>query len=155
MSERLTKTSFSEGTIEVGPWAFRQGQRPALALPHAAGSYPLGRRRLGAALPDRAGALRALCRRAGQAAQETHRLGPAGAAAGRPLAARAARRGGGRQQLLGHCPAPRPRAAPDRGHPPAPRCLPVRSTAAAPAADARATAGHRGAAAQPDDRIVP
>src|SRR3712207_7722812 len=52
------------------------------------------------ALPisDRAGALRAVCRRAGQAAQETHGLGPTGAAAGRPLAAGAARRGGGRQQ---------------------------------------------------------
>jgi DDE superfamily endonuclease len=110
---------------------------------------PVGWLRLGPALPDRAGALRALRRQAGQAAQEAHGLGPAGPAAGCPLAAGTTRRGGGRQQLLGHRPAARPRAALDRGHPSAPRCLPVRSTSAAPTATARATAGHRGSAAQP------
>src|ERR687893_30217 len=78
---------------------FTQGQRPALAVRHAAGARALGRLRLGAALPGRAGALRAVRRRAEQAAQEAHGLGPAGAAAGRPLAAGAARRRGGRQQL--------------------------------------------------------
>ena len=115
------------------PRPLRQGQRPALALRHAAGAGALGRLRLGPALPDRAGALRALRRRAGQAAQEADRLGPAGAAAGRPLAAGPARRRGGRQQLLGHRPAARPRAAPDRSHPSAPRCLPVQPTPGAPA----------------------
>jgi hypothetical protein len=56
---------------------------------------PVGRLRLGPALPDRVGPLRALRRRAGQTAQDTHGLGPAGAAAGRPLAARATRHCGG------------------------------------------------------------
>ena len=41
---------------------FTQGQRPALALGHAAGARALGQVRLGLTLPDRAGALRALCR---------------------------------------------------------------------------------------------
>src|ERR671910_936756 len=36
----------------------RQGQRTALALGHAARADPLGRSRLGIALPDRVGALR-------------------------------------------------------------------------------------------------
>src|SRR5918998_4896161 len=102
------------------PRSLRQSQWPALALRHAAGTCPLRWLRLGPAFPDRVGALRAVRRRAGPAAQEAHGLGPAGAAAGRPLAARATCRRGGRQRLLGHRPAARPRAAPDRGHPPAP-----------------------------------
>ncbi len=76
---------------------FTQSQWPALALRHAAGTCPLRGLRLGPAFPDRVGALRAVRRRAGQAAQEAHGLGPAGAAAGRPLAARATCRRGGRQ----------------------------------------------------------
>src|SRR3712207_7239158 len=39
------------------PRPLRQGQRPALAVRHAPGARALGRLRLGAALPDRAGAL--------------------------------------------------------------------------------------------------
>ena len=127
---------------------FAQGQRPALALRHAARPCPLGRVRLGPALPDRAGALRAVRRRAGQAPQEAHRLGPAGAAAGRPLAAGPAPRGGGRQRLLGHRPAARPRATPDRRHAPAPRRLPVPTAPATPSKATRPTASQRRAVAQ-------
>ncbi len=72
----------------------------------------------------------------GKEAQEADGLGPAGLAAGRALAAGTARRRGGRQRLLGHRPAARPRAAPDRGHSPAPRCLSVRPPSAAPPAQA-------------------
>ena len=49
---------------------FTQGERPALAQCHAAGPGALGSLRLGPALPDRAGALRALRGQARQAAQE-------------------------------------------------------------------------------------
>src|SRR3712207_1090623 len=46
------------------PRALRQGQRPALAVRHAARARALGRLRLGPALPGRAGALRTVRRRA-------------------------------------------------------------------------------------------
>src|SRR4051812_35041578 len=58
----------------VQPWPLRQSQWPALALRHAVGSRSLGRLRLGPAVPDRAGALRAVCHRAREAAQKAHRL---------------------------------------------------------------------------------
>ena len=63
------------------PWAGRSGA----ALP------------TGAALPERAGTLRALLPRARQAAQEADRLGAADGAAGTPLAARTRARFAGRQ----------------------------------------------------------
>ena len=53
------------------PWPLRQGQRPALAVRHAARARALGRLRLGPALPGRAGALRAVRRRAGHAKKLT------------------------------------------------------------------------------------
>ena len=56
---------------------------------------PLGRLRLGPALPDRAGPLRAARRRSRHPLQEADRLGPAGAAASGPLAARTACHRGG------------------------------------------------------------
>ena len=65
------------------PRPLRQGQRPALALRHAARARALGRLRLGAALPGRAGALRAARRRTRHPLQEADRPGPPGAAAGR------------------------------------------------------------------------
>jgi hypothetical protein len=49
---------------------FTQGQRPALALRHAAGARALDRVHLGLALPDRAGALRTLSHHARPTAQE-------------------------------------------------------------------------------------
>src|SRR6478735_5143669 len=48
------------GSGPLQPGALRQGQRPALALGHAAGARALGWLRLGLALPNRAGTLRAL-----------------------------------------------------------------------------------------------
>src|SRR3712207_5077155 len=72
-----------------------------------------------------------------------------GTAAGRPLAAGTTRGRGGRQQLRGRRPVARPRAAPARGHPVAPRCRPVCPTPTAPPAGARPTAGQGRAAAEP------
>jgi hypothetical protein len=62
---------------------------PLMAQPDGSGPDPLGRAHLGAALPDRAGTLRALLPRARQAAQEADRLGAAGGLAGATVATRA------------------------------------------------------------------
>src|SRR3954469_11406588 len=90
------------GSGSVQPWPLRQSQRPALALRDAAGSDPVGRLRLGPARPDRARTLRALEPPTPAAAQDADRLGPAGAAADRALAAGTAGDRGGGQQLLRH-----------------------------------------------------
>src|SRR5215211_58751 len=146
----------------VQPWPLRQSQWPALALRHAVGSRSLGRLRLGPAVPDRAGALRAACYRAREAAQEAHRLGPAGAAADRALAPRAAADRRGRQQLRGHWTAPRSPPAPLRDLAAAPRCRAVCATTATPAGHAwpppdqgRSTAEPGGAAGRPGHTLAP
>src|SRR4051794_379716 len=59
---------------------------PLMAEPDALGSDPLGRARLGVAVPDRARPLGALLPRARQAAQEADRLGAADGAAGTAMA---------------------------------------------------------------------
>ena len=84
------------------PWPFRQGLGPALDQPHAPGADPLGRSRVGAAVPDRPGALGTLCPRERAAAQAVDRLGAPDAAPGRPLAARATDHRRGRYELCGH-----------------------------------------------------
>src|SRR3954469_23310924 len=88
------------GSGSVQPWPLRQSQRPALAVRDAAGSDPLGWLRVGSARPDRARALRALEQPTPPAAQEADRLGPAGAAPDRALAAGTAGDRGGGQQLF-------------------------------------------------------
>src|SRR3954451_8636089 len=114
--------------------ALRQGQRPALAQPDAAGPDPLGRPGLGTALPDHARPLRAVQPPAWPAAQDADRLGAAVGPAGPPLDAGAGPRAGGGQQLR------RPRAprrpgpaGRDLRHPPAARRRALPPGAAAPA----------------------
>ena len=63
--KRISAKGIYRDPVRSGRGHFTQGQRPALARGHAAGTCALGRLRLGPALPDRAGALRALRRRAG------------------------------------------------------------------------------------------
>ena len=133
--------------------SLRQGQRPALAQPDAAGPDPLGGAHLGAAVPDRPGALRALLPRARTAAQEADRLGAADGAAGPPLAARARAGAGGRQRLRrpgvpGGAVPPRR----DLHHPPAARCGPLRAGPAAPARDGRPAAHQGRSPAEPGRR---
>ena len=138
------------------PRPLRQGQRPALAQPDAAGADPLGRAGLGAAVPDRPRPLGALLPRARPAAQEADRLGAAAGPAGPPLDAGPAAGAGGRQRLL------RPRvpgrpgpAGGDLRHPPAPRCRPLRAGAAAPARHHRAAADQGRRACRPWPRCWP
>ena len=67
---------------------FTRGERPALALGHAAAQRVLGWAGLGLAVLDRACAVRAPCQPAPEAAQEADRLGQAGFAAGLTMAAK-------------------------------------------------------------------
>src|SRR5215207_11187677 len=68
----------------------------------AAGSDPVGRVRVGSALPDRARALRAVEQPTPPAAQEADRLGTPSVAPDRALAAGTAGDRSGGQQLLSH-----------------------------------------------------
>ena len=80
----------------VPPWALRQGKRPALAQPHAAGADPVGRAHLGTAVTDRTDALGAWLPGEWAAAQEAHGLGKAAGAVGLLLATPAQAGGRGR-----------------------------------------------------------
>ncbi len=124
------------GSSALEPRAFRQGQRPAVAVLDAPRADPVGREGLGPTLPQRARPLRALRRRAGQeAAQEAHRLGSAVALVGQALVARARGRGRGRLRLRGDRaagPLGTPFEAYRHGNPPAPGRRPLRTGPATP-----------------------
>ena len=84
------------------PRPFRQGQWSALDQCHGACSDPVGRSGLGAALPHRPGAFRALRPRARLPPQEADRLGPPAPLADRPVVAGTAPRGCWGHELCGH-----------------------------------------------------
>ncbi|CAA9525790.1 MAG: hypothetical protein AVDCRST_MAG13-3718, partial [uncultured Solirubrobacteraceae bacterium] len=128
----------------------REGERPALAQPDAAGPHTLGGTGLGAAVPDRARTLGTPLPRARPAPQEADRLGAPTGPAGPALDAGAAACAGGRQRLRRPRTPGRPR--PPRGdlrHPSPPRCRPLRAGAAAPARGGRSSADQGGAPADP------
>src|SRR3954468_749240 len=92
---------------------------------------------------------------------KSYRLGPAGAAADRALAPRAAADRRGRQQLRGHWTAPRSPPAPLRDLAAPPRCRAVCATTATPAghawpspAQGRPTAEPGGAADRPGHTLA-
>src|SRR4051795_5267495 len=83
-------------------WSLRQGVRSALAVLHAADSAAMGGSRLGPPCPDRSGPLRALLARALSEAQGSDRLGAAGSASDRAVAAGMAPGRGCRYELRRH-----------------------------------------------------
>src|SRR5215210_1058478 len=114
-----------------------------MALRNAARPSALGWLRLGAAVPERARALRALRHGAWPAAQEAHGLGPPSVAPDRALAARTARgRGGGQQLFRDRTPARR-EPTPVHDLTAAARCWPLRAGPTAQARHTRAATGQR------------
>src|SRR5215210_6297708 len=100
--KRITAKGIYRDPVRSSKGHFTQGQRAALAGADAAGPDFLGRPGLGAAVPDRAGAVGAVLPRAWAAPQDAGRPGAATRPAGPVLAAaRASHGGGGRQQLRG------------------------------------------------------
>ena len=97
--KRISAKGIYRDPVRSSHGPLRQGQRPALAQPDAAGADLLGRAGLGAAVPDRPRPLGAVLPRARAAAQEADRLGAAAGPAGPPLDAGPAPRAGGRQRL--------------------------------------------------------